>query len=253
MICIAAVWLASSFPVTPPSSSIASSTGASSPITAPALSPFFAPTPSIPADKRGADSTTPEVIAEEELPADYSTPLRSSNWNVISYPEALANSDQEESQARPSLRISIPSLGIDAPVESVSLTEMKNGNGKSFWQWSVPDRYAVGWHDTSASPGQPGNTVINGHNNIYGAVFKDLVDLTLGEEIILYDQDQQHVYQVVHREFLLERGESLRTRLRNARWIAQSDDDRLTIVTCWPNTTNSHRLVVIAQPLSPGY
>ena len=40
-----------------------------------------------------------------------------------------------------------------------------------------------------------------------------------------------------------------RQRLQNARWIAATADERLTLVTCWPNTTNSHRLIIVAEPV----
>jgi sortase A len=148
------------------------------------------------------------------------------------------------------LRLSIPALKVDAPVVPVALEEKTNQAGRPYRQWTVPDQFAAGWHDTSAPPGQPGNTVLNGHNNVHGAIFHDLVDLPLGEKIILYTNNKQLVYEVAYREFLLEMGKPLRTRLRNARWIAPSHDARLTIVTCWPNTSNSHRLVVVALPIS---
>ena len=174
----------------------------------------------------------------------------SSHWNIISYAEAKRLGAHDRALSEPSLSLSIPALGVDAPVIAVSLIAQLGGGRRPYHQWSVPDTYAVGWHESSAPPGQTGNTVLNGHNNIHGAVFGNLVDLTLGEQIILYEADHEYIYQVVHREFLPEQGESLRTRLWNARWIAPSDDQRLTIVTCWPNTSNSHRLVVVAQPLS---
>jgi len=37
-------------------------------------------------------------------------------------------------------------------------------------------------------------------------------------------------------------------RQENARWIAPTDDERLTLVTCWPYTNNTHRVVVVAKP-----
>ena len=143
----------------------------------------------------------------------------------------------------------IPAIGVDAPILPVTLVTTTADDKRSSQQWTVPDQYAAGWHDSSAPPGQPGNTVINGHNNIYGAVFHDLVDLPLGAEILLVKGDQSLIYQVTGREFLHEQGQPLRTRLRNARWILPTADQRLTLVTCWPNSSNSHRLVVIAQPV----
>ena len=216
-------------------------------IMAPALAPFTLPTPA------ATESTPPETAEKREQIEPPVSPPRDrspSGWHVISYsdtldPVSLAQADPEEP-----LRMVIPSLDINAPVLPVGLVPRWNESRRQQLQWSVPNEYAVGWHDSSAPAGQPGNTVLNGHNNIHGSIFGNLVDLTLGEEIILREAGRSYVYQVTHREFLREEGEALRTRLRNARWIAPSDDTRLTIVTCWPNTSNSHRLVVIAQPVS---
>jgi sortase (surface protein transpeptidase) len=33
--------------------------------------------------------------------------------------------------------------------------------------------------------------------------------------------------------------------------MERKPDERITIVTCWPRTDNSHRLVVIAEPVHP--
>ncbi len=217
----------------------------------PALSPFAPPSPVH--TKALLSTLGTELTSTASSSHSISQNPSSGNWNVISYVESRALGAHDRELSNPTLRLSIPALEIDAPVIPVSSQNKQNRSGRRYKQWSVPNLYAVGWHDSSAPPGQIGNIVLNGHNNIHGAIFADLVDLTLGEQIILYEVDRQHIYEVVHREFLPETGEPLRTRLRNARWIAPSNDARLTLVTCWPNSSNSHRLVVVALPLSkPG-
>lgn len=145
------------------------------------------------------------------------------------------------------IRLLIPKLGIDVPVSRVKAIP-KEVDGALYFQWEVPRGYEVGWHDTSAPLGQPGNTVLNGHNNIYGEVFRDLIELQPGEEIIIYDADQPYEYMITQREVLPENGQPIETRLQNANWINPTDDERITLVTCWPYATNANRLVVIAQP-----
>lgn len=145
-------------------------------------------------------------------------------------------------------RIIIPALAIDAPVHPAGL-ETKQDGQRTYLQWSVPDAYAAGWHESSAPLGQPGNTVLNGHNNVHGAIFSELLRLPVGEQIILAGDEGVAVYRVTHHELLQEHGATLRQRLHNARWIASTADERLTLVTCWPNTTNSHRLIIVAEPV----
>jgi len=145
-------------------------------------------------------------------------------------------------------RLTIPKLGIDAPVSRVQLYSREQ-DGQTYYQWQVPRSYEIGWHETSALLGTNGNTVLNGHNNIYGQIFRDLIDLEIGEEIIVYDDVRPYTYQVTQREIMPENGQPLEVRLENAKWIKPTSDERLTLVTCWPFTTNSHRLVVIAKPV----
>jgi sortase A len=47
---------------------------------------------------------------------------------------------------------------------------------------------------------------------------------------------------------LKELGEPIEVRYQNARWILPSLDERLTLVTCWPKTGNTHRLIIVAFP-----
>jgi sortase A len=37
-------------------------------------------------------------------------------------------------------------------------------------------------------------------------------------------------------------------RLANALWIMPSKDERLTLITCYPYDSNTHRLIIVARP-----
>lgn len=165
--------------------------------------------------------------------------------NIMTMAEAL----NQGPRAGEPTRIVASKIDLDAPVEAIGVTPVQSG-GETYYQWLVPNDFVAGWHDNSALLGQPGNTVLNGHHNVYGEVFRDIIDLEVGDELILYDAEQAYKYQVTDKEILLERGQSLEVRLENAQWIAPTEDERITIVTCWPYTDNSHRLVVVAKPIS---
>jgi LPXTG-site transpeptidase (sortase) family protein len=145
-------------------------------------------------------------------------------------------------------RLEIPILDVDVAIQRVGLVPVTSG-GQEFLQWAVPNGYEVGWHESSAPLGLPGNTVLNGHNNIYGEVFRDLIDLAVGEELIIHDAAGAHVYKVEQQELLEENGQPLSVRLDNARWIEPTSDERVTLVSCWPYATNTHRLIVVAKPV----
>lgn len=197
-------------------------------------------------------AAAPQMDEQSLVPAP---PLKGQLFDAPLLPQSPLAEEQEASAPGEAaavadsgpLRIIIPALGIDAPVRVAEL-ETKQDGGRTYQQWSVPNGYAAGWHDSSAALGQAGNTVLNGHNNVHGAIFAELAELAVGEQIILAGDEELVVYRVAHHELLEERGVSLRQRLYNARWIAPTEDERLTLVTCWPNTTNSHRLIIVAEP-----
>ncbi len=148
-------------------------------------------------------------------------------------------------------RLEIPAIGVNAPIQSVGLMELEE-DGQRYRQWQVPNAYAVGWHTTSAPPGTTGNTVLNGHNNVYGSVFRDLVELQLGDEMIVSEDGQTHRYQVAHRELVEENDQPLDVRLENARWMFPTADERLTLISCWPDIGITHRVIVVATAVEGG-
>jgi sortase A len=143
-------------------------------------------------------------------------------------------------------RIVIPSIDLDAPIVPIGWYIVEDG-GHSYMIWQVADN-AVSWHKTSAYPGRGGNVVLNGHHNIRGEVFRSLVDVAVGDRVWLYVGDQAYHYVVDLKMILKEKGEPLEVRWENASWIQPTDSERLTMVTCWPYTSNTHRLVVTALP-----
>jgi hypothetical protein len=177
-------------------------------------------------------ATTPTVVGVESNPA-LSTPK--------SHPVGLIPD-----------RLVISSISLDVPVIPISFKVVES-EGQVYYQWLTPDQYAVGWHISSALLGLPGNTVFNGHHNAYGMPFKDLVRLEIGDVIRVYSGSLEFRYQVVANIVLPERFEPLSTRIENARWIEPSLDERITLISCWPEDSNSLRVIIVAIPLSdPG-
>jgi sortase A len=234
---------------------------AAAPLTpTPALAETNADDPSPTAQPVEATPTAPPPITlpETELVAaqETATPTPIQATEVIipeATPEPTATPQPTPTQDPASLvpvRLVIPAIELDAPIVEVGWqTEEVNGDLVS--SWIVPNAFASGWHTTSALPGEPGNTVLNGHHNIYGEVFRDLKDLEPGDEIVVYTGVTPHYYAVTERHILKEKYESAEVRLENAQFILPTDDERLTMVTCWPYTNNTHRLIIVAMPVQP--
>jgi len=146
-------------------------------------------------------------------------------------------------------RLVIPAIQLDAPVVLAKLKDIEY-QGKTYQQWIAPNIFAAGWHGTSAPLGVPGNTVLNGHHNVHGEVFGHLVDLKVGDLIQVYSGDKEFVYAIALKMILPERFQPLAVRLANAQWIEASPDERLTLITCWPYESNTHRLIIVATRVS---
>jgi sortase A len=203
--------------------------------------PTVFPTPTV------APSATPVPVAAESLSlADYPLPANPPTPNAVV--EAAPSVEEPVEQApAPLTRMVAESINLDSPVVEVGWKNMIQ-NGVSTNVWTVAD-YAAGWHKNSMLPGRGGNIVLSGHHNIKGEVFRYVVDLEPGDIITVYMDNQPYQY-AVHDKFIVkDKGEPDEVRLANARWIGPFNDERLTLVTCWPYNNNTHRVIVIAKPV----
>jgi sortase A len=71
--------------------------------------------------------------------------------------------------------------------------------------------------------------------------------------VYIYSHGVKYTFIIANRMILQERFVSTETRLENARWLSRSDDIRLTLVTCWPKFSNTHRLILVARPYEPDF
>ena len=74
------------------------------------------------------------------------------------------------------------------------------------------------------------------------------MDVKVGDAILVFSDDEIYGYTVTNRMILQEVDVPDNTRIQNAQWIGRSVDERLTLVTCWPADSNTHRLILVAIP-----
>lgn len=143
-------------------------------------------------------------------------------------------------------RFVISSIGLDSVVMPVGFQTFEM-DGQTYGQWMVDDNL-VSWHNLSAPLGQVGNTVLNGHSDIGGMVFRDLHLVQVGDVITVFAGEQEYQYQVTETRLVQEVGVSLEQRIANAQLIKPTTDERLTLITCI-NPGATHRLIVTAHPV----
>lgn len=140
--------------------------------------------------------------------------------------------------------LSIPQIALEAPVIALAPDD-RTVEGANVLRLPVPNSFSVAWDLTSAQPGFAGNTIMTGHSNFYGGVFGNLDSLTAGAEIAVWSEYGVFSYYVSGVHYIEENGQPLDVRLQNAQWLNDTVDDRITLITCWPTSTSSHRLVVV--------
>lgn len=197
--------------------------------------------------------TTPSVAPPAELPAPgtalpETTPVSVTPAVEVSPAPAVTSLAEPPATGQPN-RIVIPAIGLDAPMVDVGWKVVDRGN-RRLTEWETADN-AAGRHINSAKPGEQGNVVLSGHHNTKGEVFRSISEgqLAVGDLIYLYDDQGKRVTYVVTEvtQPLLEVGASEAQRLANARYIQPTSDARVTLVTCWPYYTNTHRVIVVGE------
>jgi sortase A len=225
-----------------------------SPLPTPTPTPTFffqpTPTPTFPFEPTPTPTPTPTPLLPTVL-------LPPTGANLAQQPLDAGPSDVgvsaipvtagPKAQAGPD-RLELPAIGVDTGVIPVIWKQATNPDGQIQIQWQVAER-AAGWHVDSVLPGQVGNVVISGHNNTGGAVFRLLHHLRKGDLATVWLDNRAYAYVVEEVMLLPETDADAEQRARNATWIAPFDDSRLTLVSCWPEDGNSHRVVVIARPV----
>lgn len=229
---------------------------------------------SAPASVKPTLTATRKTVSPTSTPTP--TPTRRPVATAASTPTAAApvaaapgptSQPGVESSAAPvaPVRLVIPDLKIDTKVVEMGWT-VKQTAGGPVSEWDIPAN-AAGHHKNSALIGEPDNLVISGHNNILGRVFMpisqawnndtrvkvdnftDKSTVLDGRELVLYDAaGNVHAYVITEFYRLKDTGVSQAQRIKNGQYIQPTDDERVTIVTCWPPTNNTHRLIVIARP-----
>lgn len=167
-------------------------------------------------------------------------------WSIFYPAPGVALAETPASHIAAPNRLIIPAIDLNSQVTPVGRKTVVI-EGKTYQQWAV-DNDLVSWHDRSAKVGEVGNTVLNGHSDAFAKIFRNLKDVRVGDLIVAFAEDRPHYYVVTERLIVKEKDAPIEQRLANARWIATTDDERLTLITCiYPGAT--HRLIVIARPL----
>jgi sortase A len=122
------------------------------------------------------------------------------------------------------LGIQIAALEISAPIVQGD-------------DWEALKR-GVGQHIGTANPGQHGNLVLTGHNDIYGELFRHLDELQPGDEIEIFTAANNYVYVVT---------DTLIVEPTFVEVMEPTPTPTLTLISCYPYRVDTQRIVVLAE------
>ena len=181
-----------------------------------------------------------QLPAATALPTQTLTPLPTSTPTVTPSPTPTP-------LPLPATRLSIPAIGLNTSVRESAPRQQRNGT----YIWDPP-AYAAGHYNSSGNPGGGRNIVFQGHNNTLGQVFRDLDHLTPGDEIILLTDAGEFHYRVQQTVIIPYVGHEAEATARIQAMSAPQSAEMVTLISCWPYSTYSSRIIVVAVPVSSG-
>lgn len=138
--------------------------------------------------------------------------------------QALASLPIPTASPEQAIRIQISAIKVDAPVvQGDGWEQLKKG---------------VAQHLGTPNPGQTGNLVLSGHNDVFGEIFKDLDDLKAGDTVTLYTNQRLYTYVITGSEIVEPTEVSV---------MAPTSDPTLTLISCYPYLVDNKRIVVTAK------
>lgn len=122
-------------------------------------------------------------------------------------------------------RIQIPAIDVDSPIV------------QGMYDWEQLKK-GVAQKIGSAGPGQSGNMILAGHNDIYGEVFRDLDRLSPGDQIIVSTQRQTYTYMVRDTKIVEPTDVSV---------MEPTEYASTTLISCYPYRVNTQRIIIFAD------
>jgi sortase A len=150
-------------------------------------------------------------------------------------------------QPQPPTRLVIPKINVNSAITQMGVAvEGDPLNPKAVWPAL---KRGVGHDQDSANPGESDNIILFGHNNTAGQVFRHLSKLSEGDVVHVYTSAQEFSYVVHDLDIVPAKLANEQDRKVHAYYLSPKSEERLTLVSCWPYSTYTHRVYVVARPV----
>lgn len=168
---------------------------------------------------------------------------------LVQNPEDDMPIDAMPAPASPYFGLWIPKIGINAPILDVDGSNEKEYlpnilRGVGYYQHKELPEVTV----DGSFPGEGGNIFLFGHSQIpggslenYQGVFNDLHKLVAGDRIVVYYQGQAFEYEIFEAKVVSKHA---------MEYLARTESETLTLMTCWPLGLDVKRYIVRAKPVA---
>jgi LPXTG-site transpeptidase (sortase) family protein len=149
----------------------------------------------------------------------------------------------------PGYHLVIPRLSINAPIKMPNTLDLSSNDFDVFEdKLQEALKHGVVHYPNTSYPNEKGNMVLTGHssyfpwdNGTYKDIFAILHTIEKDDDIIIFHNGEKIHYKVSKMHVISPE----QTEVLN-----QTDDDRITLITCTPVGTTLRRFVVVAQKIS---
>ena len=189
-------------------------------------------------------------LRASEVAAEDSKKLKNAEQELVPQPAEIAKKIDLPPLLKeispPDNRLIIPRLKIHAPIRTAENVNLNLASWDEI-ENQVQDalRFGVVNFPGTAKPGKRGNAFITGHSSYYPLlsgrykdVFALLPQIEIGEEIEVWQDQQKFIYHVSDKREVSPTETDV---------LNDSNDSRLTLMTCTPLGTALRRLIVTAQ------
>jgi sortase A len=142
--------------------------------------------------------------------------------------QSLADLPVPTPGSQQAVRIQIPAINVDAPVVL--------GDG---WEQL---KLGVAQHAGTPNPGENGNLVLSGHNDVFGEVFRYLERLMPGDVVIVFTFQRQYTYVITGTQIVQP---------TQVEVMDPTLNPTLTLISCHPYLVDNHRIVASAVLKNP--
>ena len=163
--------------------------------------------------------------------------LQSFPYNIQT---ALLNQQQEEE-----ISDNIKQFGIKIAKIEVLAPVIKEVDGTEKTVYNKELENGAAHYKGTALPGEKSNIFIFGHSSAifgtgeYAEIFARLGELEADDEIIIYYENNEYEYYVFEKKVVEKTELSV---------LMPTEEEQLTLMTCWPIGSNVKRLIIKAEP-----